>query len=344
MYCYALLNLFVCFHHAGTGSLNNLPTTRSDITFTTPSTTNSITSLPTGPVTTPTTSLATLTTIVAPSTSKSVTTESIAFLTTSLSTQSVSTMLDTAFVTTNPVTTLATESVTTKTINAVSIPTAKSDTPLATDPVAVFMTSTTMNTFSTIHTKPVTAFATTSPVTNVATSGTVTTYHLTTFSTSKTITTKTTRSNSSNGKNEKPISGSKHHKLIDDLRKKLDSAVNSVLEKGPDYFQVKENQIDSENISDEDQEVAQEETTSQCDLQQTQELLNVPFKLELTHVSTSDVDETHDGNSTMKGDFSKLPWSIVISKQASDFLKKKKTPKNVIRDIERTLYVIGQGY
>ena len=195
-----------------------------------------------------------------------------------------------------------------------------------------------------------TAFGTTNPVTTLATeSGTATTYHIATFATSKAITTKV-MSNSSTIKNEKSISGSKHYKFPDDLHKKLDSVVNNVLEKGFDYFQVKVDKIDIEDINDEDQELVQEETTGQDDMLQTPDLLNIPFQSELTHVSTSDVDETHDGNlmpddfSTMKYDFSKLPWSVVISKQASDFLKKKKTPKNVIRDIERTLYEIGQGY
>ena len=195
-----------------------------------------------------------------------------------------------------------------------------------------------------------TAFGTTNPVTTLATeSGTATTYHIATFVTSKAITTKV-MSNSSTVKNEKSISGSKQYKIPDDLHKKLDSVGNNVLEKGLDYFQVKEDKIDIEDINDEDQELVQEETTGQDDMLQTPDLLNLPFKSELTNVLSSDVDETHDGNlmpddfSTMKYDFSKLPWSVVISKQASDFLKKKKTPKNVIRDIERTLYEIGQGY
>ena len=330
------------FHHAGTVT-PNLPMTKSDITFTTATTINTFTNIATGSLTTLTTSF-----IGAPSTSKSITTQSIDFLTTSSSPHSVTTMLATTLATTtNPVTTLATESVTTKTINTVSIPIAKSDIPLATEPVAVFMTSSTANTVTTIHAKPVTK----SPVTTVATSGTATTCHLATFTTSKAITTKFMRSNSSNAKNEKSTSGSKHHKLkIITTNDLLDSALNNVLDKGLEYFQVKEDQFNIENINDEDQDLVQEETTGQGDMQQTQGLLNLPLKLELTHDSTSDVDKTHDVNlmsddfSTMKYDFSKLPWSVVISKQTSDFLKKKKTPKNVLRDIEKTLYIIGQGY
>jgi hypothetical protein len=41
--------------------------------------------------------------------------------------------------------------------------------------------------------------------------------------------------------------------------------------------------------------------------------------------------------------FSTLPWTVLISKQAADFLKAKKTSKSMIKDIRSKLYTLAQG-
>ena len=195
-----------------------------------------------------------------------------------------------------------------------------------------------MNPLASSPMKFVTDLTTTIPITTLATSST--TYPITTVTTTPATISAATVSTVR-------IEPSLHNELTDSLRKKLDSAVNTILEESSDYFQVKEdNNIDVENIDNEDEDT-DEESIDHCIMKPTHEYLNEPFKSEVIHVSTSDVDETQDDNlisNEITYDFSKLPWSVVISKQASDFLKNKKISRKVIKDIKRILHEIGQGY
>ena len=264
-------------------------------------------------------------------------------VTTLTSSSSINPLIATTVDATNPVTTFTTDFVTTTLTESplLGLPFTKSNCDTtATEPVPVSITSSTstMNPLASSPMKFVTDLTTTSPLTTLATSSS--TYPITTVTTTPATISAATFSTVR-------IEPGLHNELTDSLRKKLDSAVNTILEESSDYFQVKEdNNIDVENIDNEDEDI-DEESIDHCIMKPTHEHLNEPFKSEVIHVSTSDVDKTQDDNlisNEMTYDFSKLPWSVVISKQASDFLKKKKTPKNVIRDIERTLYEIGQGY
>ena len=245
--------------------------------------------------------------------------------------------------TTNPVTSFTTEILTAITVSPlVGLPVTKSrsDT-IATEPVPVLITSSTMNPAASCVASPmkfVTALTTRCPVTTLATSST--TNPITTFTTTPVAIHAATISTMR-------IEPSLHNELNDSFRKKLDSAINKIMEKNSDYFQAKEdNHIDVESIDNEDEDL-DEESTDHCIMQQTPEHSHAPFKSEPIHDSTSDVDETHDANlmsTEMTYDFSKLPWSVVISKQASDFLKNKKISRKVIKDTKRILHEIGQGY
>ena len=232
---------------------------------------------------------------------------------------------------------------TSSTVNSTNIlPVTKSNCDsIATEPVPVNIMSSTMNSVPFCLASPtnfVTALTTRCPVTTLATSST--TNSITTFTTTPVTIPADTIS-------PMRIEPSLHNELNDSFQKKLESAINTIMEKNSDYFQTKEdNHIDIENIDNEDEDL-DEESTDHCIMQQTPEHSHAPFKSELTHDSTSDVDETHDANlmsNEMTYDFSKLPWSIVISKQASDFLKNKKISRKIIKDIKRILHEIGQGY
>ena len=134
-----------------------------------------------------------------------------------------------------------------------------------------------------------------------------------------------------------------------EIEDNLESLMSALLERPPEYFSTDESSNTLEDSDSSGDENIDKET----------------LENDLYSVQNSPVPITQDNNEIFPNedraiepeenpyyvsqiddesfDFSSLPWEIVISKQASDFLKRKKSSAKVIRDIKRKLRRIGEG-
>ena len=114
------------------------------------------------------------------------------------------------------------------------------------------------------------------------------------------------------------------------IEEELYQCVDLLLNKPPKYF-IKEMQIENESVAvpkEEDAAIHQHELEN---YEREEVYDNAP-------VATEEELPFEDP------EFSSLPWTILISKQAADFLKQKKTSKKVIKHIRKKLLQLGQGY
>lgn len=122
------------------------------------------------------------------------------------------------------------------------------------------------------------------------------------------------------------------------LLKTINSTLSCLLDKPSEYFNTDSSEGTKEN-DDNKQSDDDESETNPIPIEDTQTTGSTASGTTGLHNLMIPIeDEEWDCDS-----FSELPWTILISKQAADFLKAKKTSKKVIKNIKRKLYSLAEG-